>query len=288
LRREMSEMLLLTVQARVFSGGADASPQTLLTMLERAAALDEPTSGYHRLRADCHRLAGDNALARHSLQLAADPRTAKRSLDHFLLGEQYRVASLNPNNPNLDNRNEHLNRVSLLRAIEEYRLALQKDPKHFWAHLQLGRCLLALGRHAEAVEILGTCVSLRPESPWGYNSRGAALVQMRHYDQAQKEFQRLLQRLPDFLPARLNLGRACQLSGKLDEALKQYEIVLAAPERQRLMTAAYYRGTVRLARGNLAEPCKISTASLPPNRAFIRSISCALRCASPKGTITWP
>jgi hypothetical protein len=39
--------------------------------------------------------------------------------------------------PTISNRND------VEQAIREYRLALQLDPRHFWARFRLGRCLLA-------------------------------------------------------------------------------------------------------------------------------------------------
>ena len=59
-------------------------------------------------------------------------------------------------------------RKGLLQAIDHYRAALRDDPDHYWSHFQLGRCYLSLGRNAEAVAELGTCVALQKEVPWGY------------------------------------------------------------------------------------------------------------------------
>src|SRR5205814_2752921 len=92
----------------------------------------------------------------------------------------------------------------LERAVQSYEEALALDPAHFWSRFQLGRCYLALGRGSAAVEALGACVVLRPDSPWGYSARGLALALQRRYDEALHDLNRASDR--GFRPAQLNRG----------------------------------------------------------------------------------
>jgi tetratricopeptide (TPR) repeat protein len=95
---------------------------------------------------------------------------------------------------------------ALARALAGYQAVLRADPSHYWARLQVGRCYLALGRGAEAVEALGACVALRPDAPWGYSVRGLALAMLRRLDEAEADIDRALAIDPRCLPARMNRG----------------------------------------------------------------------------------
>ncbi|HJT79043.1 MAG TPA: tetratricopeptide repeat protein, partial [Gemmataceae bacterium] len=139
----------------------------------------------------------------------------------------------------------------LARAVEQYREALRLDPARFWAHFQLARCYLVLGQGAEAVEALGACVALRPDSAWGYSTRGFALAILRRYPEAEADLNRALEIDPEALPARLNRGVVYREEGKQKEALADFAAVLAAPADRRLIEAAYYRGQLYLQRGDL-------------------------------------
>lgn len=246
LRRELYELLLLIVQERLERHPAADSAGDLIASLDRAAGLREPTGSYYRLRADCYALGGENSRADQARRRMNDPRIPTTAMDHFLSGERYRTQSRSATNPQFDPQTNQYNQELLKRAVEEYRLALENDPRHYWSHLQLGRCYLSLGRDAEAIEILGACVALRPDSPWGYIARASALMQMERYAEADTELRRLLDREPGFLPARLVRGRALQLQGRLEEALKVYDAALSVRADQRLITAAYYRGEIYL------------------------------------------
>jgi tetratricopeptide (TPR) repeat protein len=252
VRKSLYDLILILVQQRLETEQRSACDE-LAAWLDRAALLATPTKSFYRLRAECCGRAGDASGAAEARRQMQDPRTDTTALDHFLQAEAYRTQLLSPTNPHLDPLALGTQVSLYQRALEEYRLALQQEPRHFWAHLQLGRCYLALGRGEEAVQILGTCVALHPESPWGYNARGAALVQLGRQAEAERELLRLVEEHPDFLPARLNLGRSFQLSGKLDAALAEYAKVLSAPAERRLIAAAYYRGEVFLQQNKLAE-----------------------------------
>ncbi len=180
-------------------------------------------------------------------------------MDHFLLGEDYRTAATRRRQPGDDPWTWGIDRDALSRARTQYRKALQTDPRHFWSHLQLGRCLLSLGQHAEAVEALGVCVAVKPDSPWSYSARGIALALCERFDEARRDLDRAIElgrRIEEahhFWPARLNRGVVYFLQGQAEKALDDFNAVWRAPEEERLIEAAYYRGLVHLSAGKLDE-----------------------------------
>jgi tetratricopeptide (TPR) repeat protein len=119
--------------------------------------------------------------------------------------------------------------------------------------LQLGRCLLALGRGPEAIEALSGCVAMRPDSPWAYTTRGLASALLNHPDEALFDLDRAVRLDPDFQPARLNRGVAHWLHENFDAAKLDFDAVLAAPRDDRLVEAAYYRGQLLLQQQRVRE-----------------------------------
>src|SRR5260370_30987485 len=105
--------------------------------------------------------------------------------DHFLQGEQYRTDAASQKNAPAKPKGWEPNRPMLARAMEQYRLAIKKDPEHYWAHYQLGRMFYAMLQYAESAQALTVCIALRPHSPWGYFSRAQALEELKRHAEAQ-------------------------------------------------------------------------------------------------------
>jgi serine/threonine protein kinase/lipoprotein NlpI len=250
LRAEVYDLLLLT--ARTKSRRAQpGTPQEMLALLDRAAALREPTVSCYRLRADAYRLAGDKDKADAAQRQADDPATPAIALDHFLAAEQARTEHTRQAAEPLKEQGP-AKREQLTRAVELYRKALALQQKHFWSHFQLGHCYLALGQGDLAVEALGACVALRPDSPLGYTMRGLVLGLQKRYAAAVADLDRAVALDADFRPARLNRGLVNWLEKKYDAALADFEAVLRPPAEQRLLEAAFYRGQLHLERGEPA------------------------------------
>ncbi|WP_422925033.1 protein kinase domain-containing protein [Singulisphaera sp. PoT] len=191
----------------------------------------------------------------HALQSKLEPSQEPRTaLDHFLLAEGYRKASnaaAARQAGEAGRKDWEADPARLDRAIGHYRQALTLRPDDYWSHYQLGRCYLRLGRFAEGVEALGVCIALRPGAPWGYSARGLALALQGDHGRAGLDLDQALRLDPDFRPARLNRGVSLWLRGKPDEALRDFEAVLAPPVESQLIEAAYYRGQIRLQRGEV-------------------------------------
>jgi serine/threonine protein kinase/lipoprotein NlpI len=241
LKGEIYDLLVLLAQT---AAGREQTRDQAMAWLERASSLRVPSRIYYALQAECLRSAGDERAAADAQVRADDPSTPITAQDHFLLGERFRNQS-SPD-PTLSYRlgepNEQLDA-----AVKQYRLASEQDASHFWSHLQLGRCLFALGRRTEAVGSLSTAIALRPESPWGYAVRSLIHAMDRRFDDALATADEALRKRPGFRPAMLNRGFAHWQEGRTSEALADFAAVLEPPRDQRLIEAAYYRARLYLA-----------------------------------------
>jgi tetratricopeptide (TPR) repeat protein len=173
------------------------------------------------------------------------------ALDHFLLGEQYRKEAAGLAEGETQQKAGRADPALTEKALAAYREALGQDPDHYWSHLQLSRCLISVGRYAEAVAALGACVALRPESPWAYSIRGNALALLKRYPEAESDLNRAVELSPESRPARLNRGLVFWTRKRNAEALADFEAVLQPPKEKQLVEAAYYRGQLYLQEGKV-------------------------------------
>ncbi|HKB40000.1 MAG TPA: protein kinase [Gemmataceae bacterium] len=244
--KQLYELLLLMVQTQSQQFPSPKIVQVMLQQLERAAPLQKPSRGYHRLRARCFQLLGDTKQRDEETRRADDPRLAATALDYFLQAEQARSEAASPATGLWDATIPNPERLNT--AIQHYEAALSIEPDHYWSHLHRGRCYMSLGKKAEAVEAFGGCVALKPKLPWGYSSRGLALGLMGRYHEGETDLNRALTLETDFRPALLNRGILAQLQGKTQRALADFGKVLEPPAEKRLIEAAYYRGVLHAER----------------------------------------
>jgi tetratricopeptide (TPR) repeat protein/tRNA A-37 threonylcarbamoyl transferase component Bud32 len=241
LREEMYELILLIVQDACHSPGNLAGAGVPALLDHARELMPQPSREYYALDAEYLRLVHDADRAAQQENLANDSSTPSTAFDSFLKGEEFRTRSAGDTTA-MPQRIDDLQQ-----AIHFYRLAVEQDPKHFWAHFQLGRCYMSTGKLSEAVEALGTCIALRPDAPWGYSARGMALSLMQRFDEAHTDLDRAVQIDPDFRPAVLNNGVAYWLQHRDQEALRNFSAVLLPPDDRRLIEAAYYRAQIYLA-----------------------------------------
>jgi tetratricopeptide (TPR) repeat protein len=252
VRGELYDLALLIAQSHLGNTADRRAGLDAMSALEQATAFapDPPDRGYHRLRASAYRAIGDEPRATAEEHLSRDePRTAA---EWFLEGERHRTSVREASDPAERGQRD----VALGRAVGAYREALHLQPAHFWTWFQLGRCYLSLGRRGEAVEALGACVALRPDSPWGYSARGLALALLRRFPEAEADLDRAVKLPGDFRPARLNRGVVYLLQKQHDRALTEFAAAMAPPEQAMLVEAAYYRGLLLDERGDHALACE--------------------------------
>ena len=255
LTNELYDLLLLLAQARIQQGPTTReTAEKASLLLGRARGLRPATRIYHRLRSTCAELLGDQQMAEEEQQRADDPRTPAMALDYFLSGESLRrqsaaVDDLSGAKPDRSRLEQARDRSRLEQALDAYRQALELDPDHYWSRFQMSRCYLGLRRGPEAIEALGACVALRPDSPWAYSARGLALGLQKRFDEALRDLNRAI--ALDSRPAQLNRGVVYWLQKKYGPAVADFEAVLRPPDDRRLIEAAYYRGLVEWDRGQV-------------------------------------
>ena len=232
-----------------------------LKYLEQARTLRPPTQSWYRLHARCLEAdeKGKDQVA-SDLAKAADPATPATALDHYLLGEQTRVDSLkvakdDPGAGKQAGIQGSLARLNFLaKAIDHYRRALRDDPNHYWSHFQLGACYSGVGSYAEAAEALGACIALRPNAPWGFSSRGLALVKIEsRHKEAEEDLNQAVKLDPHFRPARLHRASFFSAQKRYKEAEADFAAVIALPESDRLVAGFYARGQMFMDRKMYAE-----------------------------------
>lgn len=246
VRRVRYNLLLLMAQASLLNGAHPASSDQALAYLEQARSIREPCRGYYRIYEQCVSTLRSQPLSpeMQSAKMTAAP-TAQEA---FLHAEQLRMldagatAALVFGQPTLP-------REHLLAALEEYRIALQLDPRHYWAQYQVGRCLMAIGRLPESIEALSACVALRPDVPWAYSTRGLAHALSGRLDYAMGDVSRALELDPQFQPALLNRGIVNTFANDYSSALRDFDTLLTISTEMRMPEAAFFRARIHLVLG---------------------------------------
>lgn len=123
-------------------------------------------------------------------------------------------------------------------AAEEFRQALELDPKSAREHLNYGLALLRAGRTKEGAAELEKARSLDPKLPHPYFNLGVVFKREGDFDRALKEFGQGAKLVPDEPIAHYNLGTLYKLLGQSDKAIAEFETAarldptLAAPHFQ--------------------------------------------------------
>jgi tetratricopeptide (TPR) repeat protein len=110
--------------------------------------------------------------------------------------------------------------------IEDLRRRVQKDPASI-AFAQLGEELRRAGQHQEAVDTCRAGLALHPEYLSARVTLGRALIELNKLDDAQSELGRVLKSAPENLAAIRGLADIFHRRGALSEALVYYRIALS-------------------------------------------------------------
>ncbi len=116
--------------------------------------------------------------------------------------------------------------IALLQQVIEY------SPRLTAPHIVIALAYEQKGETEEAEEHLKSALVMIPGHPVASNAYGLLLRKNGRFAEAREIFEMSLERFPDYLPVRKNLGILCELYlGDLDTALEQFEIYsAAAPE----------------------------------------------------------
>jgi tetratricopeptide (TPR) repeat protein len=153
-----------------------------LVLLDRAQELGVRTRAIHLRRARYLSELEDEPGAARERKRERDvaAQTDLDPYDHFLVGHEF------------------YSQGDLERATQEFRRALEANPRHFWTHYFLAICCITAGKPDVAVAHLTTCQSQKPDLIWIYLLRGFALGQMKDQEAAaEKDFSRALELKPN-------------------------------------------------------------------------------------------
>lgn len=104
-------------------------------------------------------------------------------------------------------------------AIDAYQKALQLDPAHAGAQINLGRLRHESGRHSEAVFHYRSALQVQFDPVAAFNL-GVVLQDMGQMDEAIQAYDEVLKGDPSFADAHFNLSRLYERAGQKREALR--------------------------------------------------------------------
>jgi tetratricopeptide (TPR) repeat protein len=111
----------------------------------------------------------------------------------------------------------------LAQAERDYRAALDADPVHADALHLLGVLRHQQGCHAEAADLIGRAVRLRPNDAGSQLNLGNALKALGRLDEAIDRFRDALTLAPKFPLAYYNLGNAYATAGRHEDAVDAFQ-----------------------------------------------------------------
>lgn len=114
-------------------------------------------------------------------------------------------------------------------AVDLYRRAIALEPRHAFAHGNLGAALRGLGQAAAAIASYDAALALRPDYTDALSNRGNALQDLQRFDAALASFQAALAQKPDDPVIRNNIGA---LLLRLDDPAAALSHIDAAIARQ--------------------------------------------------------
>jgi TolB-like protein/Flp pilus assembly protein TadD len=128
-------------------------------------------------------------------------------------------------------------------AEQEFERALTLNPGYATAHQWHALLLNSLGRHTEAIAEIREAQKLDPISPANRTALAEAYYFAHDYEAALHESRNALELSPDFILARVNLGRAYERLGRYDDAISEFQKASAtsggAPALLALVAHAY-------------------------------------------------
>ena len=99
-------------------------------------------------------------------------------------------------------------------AIEEFELALRRQPALVAAHIGIGNALAMMMRNEEALARYEQALALRPRLPEAEFAAGFVLARMGKQKEAETRYRRALVLRPDFAAAWINLGSLLREQGR--------------------------------------------------------------------------
>jgi len=135
--------------------------------------------------------------------------------------------------------NEHRQR-NFQAAVKIYDLICAKAPDHAEIHINRGAALRELKRYDDALASFDHAINLNPSHAESHNNRGAILQIIKRYEDALESYDRAIALRPDYANAHFNRGSVLKSMNRHAEALASLDSAISLiPEHAE---AYHYRG----------------------------------------------
>lgn len=118
-------------------------------------------------------------------------------------------------------------------AVEQFKLAISKNPNFHEAYYNLGNALWLMGQREQAAAVLGQAIDVKPDYTEASVNRGLILAETGRWEDAVASYRRAISLHPPdgsrdaILKAHYNLGRALQSLGRRDDARRAFQRALS-------------------------------------------------------------
>ncbi|BDX20795.1 hypothetical protein TUM22923_01160 [Polynucleobacter sp. TUM22923] len=135
------------------------------------------------------------------------------------------------------------------KALFFYEKALQLNPNHNSALVNMGATLNKLLRHEEALIFLDKAVHLDPKLAESWSNKGSSLDGLMRYEEALMDYDEAIKLHPKFTTAYLNRGNTFMKLNKLDQANFNYDAAIQLDPSD--VEVAWNKSLALLLNGNL-------------------------------------
>ena len=177
----------------------------IATLVIGAGGCSTPTDQLEQYSAQNRWLQQNQASVLHE---GSAPPPALKPVTHFAAGQLFE------------------NQKLFSRAIAQYSIAVDLNPKFIAAHNRIGICLDHLGQHGKAEEVFRKAILLDPELSHLRNNLAFNLMVQHRWTDAESELREALFLKPGYQRARTNLGIVLAKQSRDAEALASFRIVL--------------------------------------------------------------
>ena len=158
--------------------------------------------------------------------------------DEEALKQVSEVEKLNPQRGHLLRANYYQRNKDFDHAEEEYKKAIDADPRKIAGYKSLGYFYIAQGKLEQAVSQFKKYIALDPENPDAYDSYGDALIAQKKFDEAIEKYSFALSLDKNFSSSIFQLGVCYEKKGMKAEAIESYRRYLTVDPSGRNAEAA--------------------------------------------------
>ncbi|MEQ8225276.1 MAG: tetratricopeptide repeat protein, partial [Candidatus Eremiobacterota bacterium] len=119
-------------------------------------------------------------------------------------------------------------RKDYIKAEENLKIAVSKNPSHGDSHLYLGNTYYKKDMFFQALDRYKSAIKLKPDCAIAYSNMGAVFNNLEMLEEAENCYLKALEIDPALSEAHLNLGILYQKEGKYDRAIKEMNMYIAS------------------------------------------------------------